>query len=155
MTQTTTGTVLLFASFSPQTAWHYTTREWGPETLLRGFVQGPHHYVWLLLDDKYPEFFFSGFPIGHPFYDTGRLYKLYQPTYLRDTSVSELLAEVDWLMKCLHVGVRRDKSKTKFWSSKETSELEGLATREDFFEDLPNATIVMSCKSVEVQKSND
>ena len=111
--------------------------------------------VRLRLDDKYPEFFYSGFPIGHPFCDTGRLYKLYQPTYLRDTSVGELLAEVDWLMKCLHVGVRSDKSKTKFWSWKETSELEGLATREDFFEDLPNATIVMSCKSVEVQKSDE
>ena len=110
--------------------------------------------VRLRLDDKYPEFFYSGFPIGHPFYDTGRFYKLYQPTYLRDASVGEILAEVDWLMKCLHVGVRSDKSKTKFWSWKETSQLEGLATREDFFEDLPNATIVMSCKSVEVQKSD-
>ena len=110
--------------------------------------------VRLRLDDKYPEFFYSGFPIGHPFYDAGRFYKLYQPTYLRDTSVGELLAEVDWLMKCLHVGVRSDKSKTKFWSWKDTSQLEGLATREDFFEDLPNATIVMSCKSVEVQKGD-
>ena len=110
--------------------------------------------VRLRLDDKYPEFFYSGFPIGHPFYDTGRFYKLYQPTYLRDTSVGELLAEVDWLMKCLHVGVRSDKSKTKFWSWKDTSQLEGLATREDFFEDSPNATIVMSCKSVEVQKGD-
>ena len=57
-------------------------------------------------------------------------------------------------MKCLHVGVRSDKSKTKFWSWKDTSQLEGLATREDFFEDSPNATIVMSCKSVEVQKGD-
>ena len=113
--------------------------------------------VRLCLEDKRPEFFYMGFPFNHPFFDTGRLYKWCRPEYLRHTSVGKLLAEVDWLMKCLHVGVRTsasDKSETIFRPWNERSQLE-LAIRDDFPEDKPNATVVMSCKSVEVQRGDE
>lgn len=113
--------------------------------------------VRLSLEEKRPEFFYIGFPFHHPFFGTRRLYKFCRPEYLRKSSVGKLFADVDWLMKCLHVGVRTsssDKSETIFSSWSETSHLGGLAIRTDFPEDLPNATVVMSCKSVEVQRSD-
>ena len=108
--------------------------------------------VRLSQEGRRPQFAYLRFPFNHPFY--GRHYKWYQPTYLRGTSVGELLAEADWLMKCLNVGVRSDASKTRFWSWNRTSQLEGLATKSDFFEDQLVGSVFMSCKSVEVQKGN-
>ena len=111
--------------------------------------------VRLCLDNKRPEFFYTDFPLGHPFHDNGRLFKQYQPNYLRDTSLGKLLAEVDWIMKCLHVGVRSDEKKETFQSWAKDSNLEGLATRVDFFEDLPSASVIMTVKSVDVDRSDD
>ncbi|XP_064390193.1 uncharacterized protein LOC135338103 [Halichondria panicea] len=85
----------------------------------------------------------------------GRLFKGYSPRWLRGTSVGELLAEADWSMKCLHVGVKSDKEKKNFSAWNETSNLRGLRTREDFPEDFPGATIIMRCESVDVDKRND
>ena len=100
-----------------------------------------------------PEFFYKSLPIWHPFY--GRKYKQYRPGYLRGTSVGELLAEVDWLMKCLNAGVRSDETKTNFCSWKEKSQLRGLATSDCFSAESASGTIFMSCKYVEVLKSDN
>ena len=100
-----------------------------------------------------PEFYYLPFPPGHPFY--GRHYKDYRPSYLRGTSVGELLAEADWLMKCLNAGVRSDETKTKFKSWAENSQLDGLATSEYFSATASQGSIFMMCKSVEVDKSEE
>ncbi len=109
----------------------------------------------LCLKNKRPGFFYEGFHLRHPFSKMGRLFKGYSPRWLRGTSVGELLAEVDWSMKCLHVGVKSDKEKKNFSAWNETSNLRGLRTREDFSEDFPGATIIMQCESVDVDKRND
>ena len=111
--------------------------------------------VRLCLDNKRPGFFYRGFVPGHPFSNSMRLFKDYEPMYLRHTSVGELLAEVDWIMKCLHVGVRSDEKKETFQSWAKDSNLEGLATRADFPEDFPGASVIMKCKSVNIDKSEN
>ena len=108
--------------------------------------------VRLCQDKARPEFFYISFPQNHPFY--GRHYKDYRPSYLRGTSVGELLAEADWLMKCLNAGVRSDETKTKFKSWAENSQLDGLATSEYFSAAASHGSIFMMCKSVEVDKSD-
>ena len=79
-------------------------------------------------DHKRPEFFYTQFHSGHPFARLGRMYKNYQPACLEHTQVGKLLAEVDWQMKCLHIGVRSDKNRTIFRSWPDTSNLDGLAS---------------------------
>ena len=111
--------------------------------------------VRLCLDKKRPGFFYTGFAPGHPFSNSMRLFKDYEPMYLRHTSVGELLAEVDWIMKCLHVGVRSDEKKETFQSWAKDSNLEGLATRADFPEDFPGASVIMKCKSVDIDESEN
>ena len=109
----------------------------------------------LCLEGKRPGFFYEGFHPFHPFYGSGRLFKGYRPRYLRGTSIGKTLAEADWAMKCLHVGVRSDKEKKHFWSWNKTSNLTGLRTREDFDENLPGASIIMKCDSVDVMEEPD
>ncbi len=111
--------------------------------------------VKLCLENKRPGFFYEGFHPLHPFSKMGRLFKGYSPRWLRGTSVGELLAEADWSMKCIHVGVKSDKEKKNFSAWSETSNLRGLRTREDFPEDCPGTTIIMRCESVDVDKQND
>ena len=86
--------------------------------------------VRLSQENSRPEFFYTGFLPNHPFH--GRKFKEYVPGYLRGTSVGELLAEADWLMKCLSAGVQSNETKTKFWSWTEESQLNGLATHKEF-----------------------
>ena len=124
--------------------------------------------VRLSQENSRPEFFYRDFPPNHPFH--GRKYKDYRPGYLRGTSVGELLAEADWLMKCLCAGVQSDETKTKFWSWTEKSQLNGLATHEEFPITLQfptgatimvysteevSSSIIMTCKSVEVEESEN
>ena len=104
-------------------------------------------------EKKRPEFFYIPLPNLHPFY--GRKYKQYRPGYLRGTSVGEVLAEADWLMKCLDAGVRSDETKTTFCSWEEKSQLRGLATNECFSAESASGSVIMSCKYVEVLKSDD
>ena len=68
------------------------------------------------------------------------------------TSIRETLADADWAMKCLHVGVRSDRDKKVFQNWSETSKLTNLRTREDFNEDFPGASIIMQCDSVNVNE---
>ena len=99
-----------------------------------------------------PEFFYKSIPPWHPF--CGRQYKQYRPQWLRWTSVGYLLSETDWSMKCLCIGARSNDDKTRFWAWEETSKLKGLATSIDF----PcegSGSIIMSCKSVEVEETGD
>ena len=111
--------------------------------------------VQLCKDGKRPNFFYEGFHLFHPFHGSGRLFKGYRPRYLRGTSIGETLAEADFAMKCLHVGVRSDNEKKRFYSWSKTSNLTGLRTREDFDEDYPGATIIMKCDSVDVNEEAD
>ena len=105
----------------------------------------------LASEQKRPEFFYVSMPPGHPF--SGRQFKHYSPTWLRGTSIGELLSEADWKMKCLHVGVQSNETKSMFWSWPNQSCLNGLATRFDFPQDQPPHSISMSCQSINVKKS--
>ena len=100
-----------------------------------------------------PEFFYIGIPDHHPFH--GRQYKHYSPEWLKGTITGELLAEVDWSMKCLTISARSDEKKERFWSWQKTSKLEGLATGLDFPKEKPTGSVKMSCRSVKVQKSEN
>ena len=124
--------------------------------------------VRLSQENSRPEFFYTSILPNHPF--RGRKFKQYVPGYLRGTSVGELLAEADWLMKCLSAGVQSNKTKTEFWSWTEKSQLNGLATHEEFPITLQfpsgatlmvysteevSSSIIMTCKSVEVEESEN
>ena len=107
----------------------------------------------LASESKRPEFFYIAIPPWHPFF--GRQFKYYSPTWLRGTSVGELLAEADWNMKCLHVGVQSNETKSKFWSWQKKSNLEGLATSLDFPKDNPPGSVMMSCESAKVRQNEN
>ena len=77
-----------------------------------------------------PKFTFVGIPASHPYF--GRQYKKYDPPWLKDTALGDLLFEVDWKMKCLNVGLQTDESKSVFFSRKMTSKTKGLATFQEF-----------------------
>ena len=107
----------------------------------------------LAVEGKRPEFLYILIPPWHPFF--GRQFKHYSPAWLRGTSVGELLAEADWNMKCLHVGVQSNETKSAFWSWQKKSHLDGLATRLDFPQDNPTGSVMMSCESATVQKAEN
>ena len=106
----------------------------------------------LVTEGKRPEFYYKVIPPTHPFF--GRQYKEYRPQWLRGTSVGDLLSEADWNMKCLGIGARSNDDKTEFWGWEKSSKLRGLATAIDFFEEKLSGSIIMSCKSVEVEKTD-
>ena len=106
----------------------------------------------LASEDKRPGFFYTNLPITNPLHQS-RLYMLYDPQWLRWTSIGKLLADVDWLMKCMHVGARSNEDKTVFEAWQKTSQL-NLATRLDFPKDGRGPTI-MSCESAVVQKDDN
>lgn len=109
----------------------------------------------LALEKKRPEFYYTHFPEDHPLSDLGRNYKYYKPPYLRGTSVGEDLAEADWRMKCVHVGVMNDGKKEKFQSLSESNRLNGLATRESFPREGLGAQVLMHCESVDVSENDN
>ena len=98
----------------------------------------------LVSENKRPNFFFRDFPVGHPL-QSRRWFREYSPTWLRWTSVGDVLFEVDWNMKGLHVGVRSNKEKTQFQSWPLSSNLTGLATHMDFPNDGSDGSIIMTC----------
>ncbi len=102
-------------------------------------------------ENKRPEFSYNSFLPGHPLERTGRHFKNYKPLCTRRTSIGETLAEIDWQMKCLMVGVRSDKNKEKFWSWTEKSDVDGLASFENFKSDpSKEGGIFMKCKGVSI-----
>ncbi len=102
-------------------------------------------------DNERPAFSYCSFLPDHPFAVTGRHYKCYKPLYMRRTSMGENLAEIDWKMKCLSIGVRTDEKKQKFFSWPETSNVDGLKSYEYFqFEPSKPDGIFMKCKSVPI-----
>ena len=107
----------------------------------------------LVSEDKCPEFSYFSFPPTHPMHQC-RYFKQYCPSWLRGTAVGELLADVDWNMKCLHVGTKANKNKSvfKLWSAE--SQLEGLASHLDFPID-GFGPVMMSCDYATVQKDDD
>ena len=107
----------------------------------------------LASEGERPEFFYIPILPGHPFY--GRQFKQYKPQWLRGTTFGETFAEADWKMKCLHIGAKSDESKSEFCAWQKDSGLTGLATRFDFRNDKSHGSIIMSCRSVKVQKSDD
>jgi hypothetical protein len=107
----------------------------------------------LVLEDKRPGFFYNAFPFFHPLHES-RLFMQYSPAWLRWTGIGKLLAEVDWSMKCLHVGVRTNDEKTVYKSWQQCSQLQGLATHLDFPKDGLGPTI-MSCEHARVEKGDN
>lgn len=107
----------------------------------------------LTSEGKRPGFFYTGFPFFHPL-SHSRLFMLYSPAWLRWTGIGKLFADVDWHMKCLHVGVRTNDEKTTFKSWPRYSQLQGLATHLDFPKDGLGPTI-MSCDHATVQKGEN
>ncbi len=102
-------------------------------------------------ENKRPEFSYNRFLPNHPLAETGRHFKHYKPLYMRRTSIGETLAEIDWQMKCLTVGVRSDRNKEKFWSWTETSKVDGLASHENFEIDRSKSgSVYMKCKRVSI-----
>ena len=100
-----------------------------------------------------PEFYFIPIPLLHPYF--GRQFNDYRPHWLRGTSIGDLLLNVDWSMKCLTSGLRSDDNRSQFWAWKETSKLTGLATGLDFNRETTGGSVIMSCKLVKVQKSDN
>ena len=108
----------------------------------------------LVSEGKRPCFYYTGLPVTNPLHGS-RLYMLYDPQWLRWTSVGKLLADVDWIMKCLHVGTRSNEDKTVFESWEKKSKLSGhIGTRMDFPKDGRGPTI-MSCDSATVEKDEE
>ena len=105
----------------------------------------------LACEEVRPEFIYYAIPFHHPYH--GRQYKHYSPQWLKGTSIGELLSEADWTMKCLNIGARSDKAKERFWAWQETSKLEGLADTLDFPCDQLCGSVMMTCDSVEVEKT--
>ncbi|XP_062505349.1 uncharacterized protein LOC134182043 [Corticium candelabrum] len=108
------------------------------------------------LDDTYPRFFFETIVTPfHPF--LGNWLKTYSPNWLRGTGLGELLFEADWIMKCLMAGVRSNKEMTKFTAWEETSNLEGFASKLDFFPDeKPTSfSVYMSCCPLKVYETDN
>ncbi len=112
--------------------------------------------IHLSQENKRPEFYYCPFPLNHPLAETGRRFKYYKPLYMRRTSIGETLAEIDWQMKCLTVGVRSDRDKDKFWSWTETSNVDGLASYEEFeCDSSKRGTVYMKCKGASVYEDSN
>ena len=109
----------------------------------------------LVFEGKRPNFTYHAIDKSHPFY--GRQYMVYDPPWLKGTSVGDVLAEVDWKMKCLNVGAQTDKSRSVFFSREKTSVTKGLATILDFADDNPDSPGYMftRCAGVQVQEYDD
>ena len=107
----------------------------------------------LAKEGERPEFFYIPIPPGHPFH--GRQFKQYKPSWMRGNSFGEVFSEADWTMKTLHIGAKTDDTKTEFWARQKESKLKGLATRFDFRSSKSGGSVIMSCTSVKVQKSNN
>ncbi len=109
----------------------------------------------LVSENTRPGFAYVNF---HPFHPLeSRWYMEYTPAWLRWTSIGKLLADADWIMKGIHVGVRTDESKQVYKSWKKSSHLQGLKTKLDFPIDAEstNHTIWMSCESAEIQEGEN
>ena len=102
-----------------------------------------------------PKFSFVAFHAFHPYY--GRQYKKYDPPWLKDIALGDLLFEVDWKMKCLNVGLQTDESKSVFFSRKMTSKTKGLATFQEIDEPVngESSSIFLSCREVPVVKCDN
>ncbi|KAL5509154.1 hypothetical protein EMCRGX_G004464 [Ephydatia muelleri] len=109
----------------------------------------------LVFKGERPNFTYRAIDESHPFY--GRQYMVYDPPWLKGTSVGDVLSEVDWKMKCLNVGAQTDKSKKVFYSREMTSVTEGLATLLDFEDDKSSSPGYMftRCDGVQVQEYDD
>ena len=110
----------------------------------------------LVAEGKRPCFYYTGLPITNPLH-ASRLYMLYDPQWLRWTSVGKLLADVDWIMKCIHVGTRSNEDKTVFKAWEKESNLSGpIGTRMDFPKDSGRSgPTIMSCDSATVEKDEN
>ncbi len=100
----------------------------------------------LVNENKRPNFYYVPFLIFHPLHHC-RHFMEYSPSWLRWTGVGKLLADADWNMKCLHVGVRTNEDKTVFKSWPLSSNLEGLATHLDFPQ-TDIGPVMMTCEHV-------
>ena len=102
-----------------------------------------------------PNFTYLAIDESHPFY--GRQYMIYDPPWLKGTSVGDVLSEVDWKMKCLRVGAQTDKTKSVYFSREKTSVTRGMATYMDFADDNPDSPgyIFTRCAGVAVQTYDD
>ena len=108
----------------------------------------------LVAEGKRPCFYYTGLPITNPLH-ASRLFMLYDPQWLRWTSVGKLLADVDWIMKCMHVGTKSNEDKTVFEAWDKESKLSGpIGTRMDFPKDGCGPTI-MSCESATAEKDEN
>ncbi len=102
-------------------------------------------------DNERPQFYYCGLLPGHPLVGTGRHFKQYKPLYMRRTPMGENLAEIDWIMKCLSIDVRTDKSKKNFFSWSENSNVDGMRSSEYFdYDQSKPGGVYMKCKSVHV-----
>ena len=108
----------------------------------------------LVAEGKRPCFYYTNLPITNPLH-ASRLFMLYDPQWLRWTSVGKLLADVDWIMKCMHVGTKSNEDKTVFEAWDKESKLSGpIGTRMDFPKDGCGPTI-MSCESATAEKDEN
>ena len=99
-----------------------------------------------------PGFYYSKFPKGHPL-GLSRFFTLYSPKWLRGTQTGELLADIDWKMKTMHIGATTNDDKTIFKPWAMSRNLQELGTHMDFPQDGLGPTI-MSCDHARVQKND-
>ena len=110
----------------------------------------------LVSEGERPNFTYHGIDDrSHPFF--GRQYMVYDPPWLKGTTVGEVLSEVDWKMKCLNVGAQTDKTGSVFFSREKASVTKGLATVLDFADEKPDSPgyIFTRCAGVKVQTYDD
>jgi hypothetical protein len=74
---------------------------------------------------------------------------------MQGTEIGELLAEIDWIMKCMCLGTKTNENKTVFKSWSQSSQLKHLLASYDFPADHRSGSIVMSCDHATVQMAEN
>ena len=108
----------------------------------------------LASENKRPSFCYGTFSPTNPMHNS-RFFKHHSPLWVRHTEIGELLAEADWIMKCVCLGTKTNQEKTVFKSSSRSSQLKHLSTILDLPREKGESSIIMSCDHATVQMTDN